>query len=169
MNRRQFPQISTAAAAASSIRGSESPSSGFRLVHFTDTRIQKELKADEGVAKCFGQIAKLSQNSVSQADMRGLDLAAATEEGSAGRRAHALYVRGSFRNEASAARSAGIANRNTRYPDLHKIALTIYSATYFPNTIAIKRSYEHGIREFIEWCCSEPSPALQQDCRNRNR
>ena len=29
-----------------------------------------------------------------------------------------------------AARSVGIANRNTRYPDLHKIALTIYSATY---------------------------------------
>jgi len=54
----------------------------------------------------------------------------ATEEGSAGRSAHTLYVRGSFRNEASAARSAGIANRNTRYPDLHKIALTIYSATY---------------------------------------
>lgn len=81
-------------------------------------------------AKCFGQIAKLSQNSVSQVDMRGLDLAAATEEGSAGHRAHTLYVRGSFRNEASAARSVGIANRNTRYPDLHKIALTIYSATY---------------------------------------
>jgi 3',5'-cyclic AMP phosphodiesterase CpdA len=59
MNRRQFIVISTAAAGASSVRVSGAPNSGFRLVHFTDTHIQKELRADEGVSKCFGQIARL--------------------------------------------------------------------------------------------------------------
>ena len=59
MNRRQFLQIGTAAAAASSIPVSAAPNSRFRLVHFTDTHIEKELKADKGVAKCFSQIAKL--------------------------------------------------------------------------------------------------------------
>jgi hypothetical protein len=28
-------------------------------VHFTDTHIQRELKADEGVARCFGRLSKL--------------------------------------------------------------------------------------------------------------
>lgn len=57
MDRRQFVKIG-AAAAASSIRVFGAPTSRFRFVHFTDTHIQKELKADEGVAKCFAQIAK---------------------------------------------------------------------------------------------------------------
>ena len=36
-----------------------------------------------------------------------------------------------------------------------------------------KRSYDHAIREFIDWYCSEPRLSLQQDCGhtlpNRNR
>lgn len=59
MNRRQFVRVGTAAVAAYSSGGLAGSATKFRFVHFTDTHIQRELKADEGVAKCFGQIAKL--------------------------------------------------------------------------------------------------------------
>jgi 3',5'-cyclic AMP phosphodiesterase CpdA len=45
--------------ATSTIHISGGPIGHFRFVQFTDTHIQKELKADEGVAKCFEQIAEL--------------------------------------------------------------------------------------------------------------
>ncbi|MDX2153729.1 MAG: metallophosphoesterase [Bryobacteraceae bacterium] len=57
MNRRQFLAGSAAAAAARG--GLKAADEGFRFVHFTDTHIQRELKADEGVAKAFTQIARL--------------------------------------------------------------------------------------------------------------
>jgi 3',5'-cyclic-AMP phosphodiesterase len=59
MDRRHFIKTCTVVGAASSNGLLAAPSRQFRFVHFTDTHIQKELRADEGVAKCFGQIAKL--------------------------------------------------------------------------------------------------------------
>src|SRR5262245_19059503 len=57
MDRRQFVQAAAVTAMASG-RLSGGPSGSFRFVHFTDAHIQKELRADEGVAKCFAQIAR---------------------------------------------------------------------------------------------------------------
>lgn len=59
MNRRKFIEIGMPALAAASCRLHGAGQAGFRFVHFTDTHIQKELRAGEGVAKCFGRIARL--------------------------------------------------------------------------------------------------------------
>lgn len=63
MNRRNFLQTAAGAAAAgtalSASAAAATPNSRFRVVHFTDTHIFKQLRADEGVASCFRQIAKL--------------------------------------------------------------------------------------------------------------
>jgi 3',5'-cyclic AMP phosphodiesterase CpdA len=58
VNRRQFLSLTTLTTAAT-VRLSAVSKNAFRFVHFTDTHIERELKADEGVAKCFGQIARL--------------------------------------------------------------------------------------------------------------
>ena len=44
-------------------------------------------------------------------------------------------------------------------PDLEQSKSAVLNSL---TSASSKRSYEHAIREFIEWYCSEPS--LQQDC-----
>lgn len=49
MNRRKFMQAIAAVGTSSLIQISGAPNSRFRFIHFTDTHIQKELKADEAL------------------------------------------------------------------------------------------------------------------------
>jgi hypothetical protein len=47
-----------------------------------------------------------------------------------------------------------------KLPDLEQSKSAVLNSLTSPSS---QRSYDHAIREFIEWYCSEPEARLQQD------
>ena len=47
-----------------------------------------------------------------------------------------------------------------KLPDLEQSKSAVLNSL---TSSSSKRSYDHAIREFIEWYCSEPQDSLQQD------